>query len=70
MLAGQAETLEALSPLRTLTRGYAVVTDVDNQTVKSVEQIAVGAHLKVLLKDGSLEALVTHKDNKIGENHG
>lgn len=70
VLAGQAETLEALSPLRTLTRGYAVVTDADHQTVKSVEQIAIGAHLKVLLKDGSLETIVTQKDSAIGENHG
>lgn len=61
VLAGQAETLEALSPLRTLTRGYAVVTNNKDQTLTSIREVEIGSQLKVRLKDGSLEALVTHK---------
>ena len=64
VLAGQAETLEALSPLRTLTRGYAIVTDENRQRVQSVSQIKMGSQLHVQLKDGSLETLVKSVDCK------
>lgn len=64
ILAGQAETLEALSPLRTLTRGYAVVTNEREETVTSIHEVEIGAQLTLLLKDGSLKTLVTQKANQ------
>lgn len=69
-LASQAETLEALSPLKTLTRGYAVVTTEDNQTVQSVTMLNIGDQINIRLKDGQLRSKVTDIDTKIGDIHG
>ncbi len=65
VLAGQAETLEALSPLRTLTRGYAIVTDENHKRVQSVNQVKIGSQLQVQLKDGNIETLVKAIDCKM-----
>lgn len=70
VLSGQAETLEALSPLKTLTRGYAVITDAHNDTVHSVSQVESGDALKIRLKDGNLHTKVYQVDTEIGDTHG
>lgn len=70
VLSGQAETLEALSPLKTLTRGYAVITNDQQDTIKSVAQVNTGDTLKIRLKDGSLHAQVQQIDTEIGDIHG
>jgi exodeoxyribonuclease VII large subunit len=70
ILNGQAETLEALSPLKTLTRGYAVVTTEDNRTIQSVEQVQVGDQISVRLKDGKIQSKITEVDTEIGDIHG
>ncbi len=54
-LAGK---LDALSPLKVISRGYALVSS-DNGIVKSVENISIGDSLKVELSDGTFNATVT-----------
>jgi exodeoxyribonuclease VII large subunit len=50
--------LNALSPLATLSRGYAVARDASGQTLSSVEQFAIGAEFRLMLRDGSIRARV------------
>ena len=57
-LAGK---LDALSPLKVISRGYALVSS-DKGIVKSVENINTGDSLSIELSDGSLKATVTEID--------
>ena len=50
--------LEAMSPLRVLSRGYAVAEDKNGSTVKSVRQLQRGDKMTVLLSDGQAECTV------------
>lgn len=60
-------TLDAMSPLKILTRGYAMVTDPDDAVVRSVQQVNQGDKLSVSVSDGTIFATV----NDIKENdHG
>ncbi|MEB3246205.1 MAG: exodeoxyribonuclease VII large subunit [Vampirovibrionales bacterium] len=52
-LAQYAASLEALSPLAILSRGYAAVLDDAQQTVKSVRQVHAGQKLMLRLQDGA-----------------
>ena len=45
--------LEGASPLQSLSRGYALVTNEDGQNIKSVKKIKTGASVKTKLSDGS-----------------
>ena len=54
--------LDAMSPLKVLTRGYAMAQLADGQVLKSVKQIQPGELLKVTFSDGSLSATVTEKE--------
>ena len=51
--------LELLNPQRVLERGYSVLTTPNGQVVSRVGQAPVGAALKALLADGSLDVTVT-----------
>lgn len=55
--------LDAMSPLKVLTRGYALVRREDGMVLKSVRKIEPGERIKVSLSDGSLTAVVTEKEN-------
>ena len=57
-LAGK---LDALSPLKVISRGYALVSS-DKGIVKSVENINTGDSLSIELSDGSLKVTVTEID--------
>ncbi len=48
--------LDALSPLSTLARGYAVARDADGRTVSSVEDFKIGLPFTLLVRDGEVEA--------------
>jgi exodeoxyribonuclease VII large subunit len=51
--------LNTLSPLNTLERGYALVTDVDSQTpITSLNQIKIGDRIKTRLADGEFVSIV------------
>jgi exodeoxyribonuclease VII large subunit len=49
--------LDALSPLKTLTRGYTL-TEKDNQIVKSVKELKQGDEIKIRFYDGEKIASV------------
>lgn len=53
--------LDALSPLKVLSRGYAMAQTTDGAVIKSAQQIAVGQHIKLQLGQGSLGCTVTEK---------
>jgi exodeoxyribonuclease VII large subunit len=51
--------VRALSPLATLNRGYAVLSDADGQHVSSVAGVEAGSTLTIRVADGRLGATVT-----------
>lgn len=51
--------LDALSPLKVLARGYAVVRTGEETVVRSVNQLAPGAPIAITLSDGQVRATVT-----------
>ena len=51
--------LDAMSPLRVLTRGYAIAEKEDGSTVKSVEMLSAGDSLFLQLWDGKADCLVS-----------
>ncbi len=53
-----AASLEAMSPLKVLTRGYAVVSDNSGKTVKSVNELRAGDKLCLTLNDGTADCVV------------
>ena len=53
-----AAKLDALSPLKVLTRGYALPQCEDGTVVRSVRQVRQKDHLNVILSDGSFTAEV------------
>jgi exodeoxyribonuclease VII large subunit len=57
-LAAARRHVEALSPMRVLERGYAVVRDVDGRVVRAARAVAPGARLDVQLASGRLAARV------------
>ena len=53
-----ASSLDALSPLHVLSRGYSYVTDMKGAPVKSVMEIAVGDTIELILADGNARCSV------------
>ncbi|PKV12050.1 exodeoxyribonuclease VII large subunit [Xanthomonas prunicola] len=54
-----ARSLEAVSPLATVARGYAIVTrPADGSVVRSAAEVVAGEHLRAQLADGSIEVRV------------
>lgn len=60
-LGANAAKLGALSPLKVLARGYGAVFH-DDKVVSGVEQVQIGAFLKLRLSDGNLGVEVKTKD--------
>ncbi|MCZ6667766.1 MAG: exodeoxyribonuclease VII large subunit [Gammaproteobacteria bacterium] len=56
-LALQARSLDALSPLKTLSRGFAKITK-DQKLVSSISQLSKGDEIEITLSDGSKAATV------------
>ena len=57
--------LDAMSPLKVLTRGYAMAETEGGAVVRSVKQIRTGDRLKVTFSDGHLCVTVTDKEETI-----
>ena len=57
-LTGLAAGLDAMSPLKVLSRGYAVVTKPDGTLIRAAEQTAPGDRIRVTLARGVLSAAV------------
>ena len=53
-----ASKLDAMSPLRVLSRGYAIASNEQGETVKSVESLYAGERIKVNFSDGSADCTV------------
>lgn len=56
--------LDAMSPLKVLTRGYAMAQKADGQIVRSVSQVNPGDTVRVSLADGAFTASVTDKKER------
>ncbi|KQQ75488.1 exodeoxyribonuclease [Xanthomonas sp. Leaf131] len=62
-LRGLARSLEAVSPLATVARGYAIVTrPADGSVVRSAGEVSPGERLRAQLADGSIEVRVEPGD--------
>ena len=59
--------LDALSPLKVLTRGYSVAQADDGTIVRSVSQINIGEKINVILCDGKLSASIKDIEEKNDE---
>ncbi len=56
LVAGAAGRLNALSPLATLARGYAIARNEDGTTLHEVEQFKKGERFTLRVSDGTVEA--------------
>jgi exodeoxyribonuclease VII large subunit len=61
VFAGAAHTLEALSPLAVLERGYAICLTPDGKVIRSADGVEVDQTVKIKLREGTLSARVTSK---------
>jgi exodeoxyribonuclease VII large subunit len=63
--------LRALSPARTLERGYAVVTGPDGSVLRTAASVEVGDAIDVRLAEGRLQAAVTKTEINVvdGDHH-
>jgi len=53
-----AASLDALSPLKVLGRGYSITTDLSGSAISSAENVSVGGKLNVSLSSGALKCTV------------
>ena len=58
-----AHTLDAISPLAVLERGYAVCLNAEGKVVKSADGVGLNDNIKVRLHEGTLLATVSGKQN-------
>ncbi len=65
-LGSLAASLDALSPLKVLGRGYALVKDENQKPLSSVETVSPGQGLGIQMKDGSLFCRVERKEVQHG----
>ena len=61
MLASHRALLSAYDPKRRLAQGWSVVTNREGQVVKSLDDVAAGDTVSVLVSDGSFESTVNEK---------
>lgn len=61
-LHGLARSLEAVSPLATVARGYAILQRNDGRIVRSVQDVQTGDRLDARLRDGRLKLRVENDD--------
>ena len=57
--------LDAMSPLKVLTRGYSMTQTGGGEVVKSISQIQTGDIIRITLSDGSIQAAVTEKEENL-----
>ncbi|MCR5090191.1 MAG: exodeoxyribonuclease VII large subunit [Oscillospiraceae bacterium] len=63
-LGRQAAALDAMSPLKVLARGYALVSDREDRLVRSVAALSVGDRLHLQLADGTADCRVEARREK------
>jgi exodeoxyribonuclease VII large subunit len=57
-LKGLSQRITALSPMAVLERGYAIVTNLDGQSISKVGQVVKGEVLNVQISDGGFSVHV------------
>jgi len=57
-LGGLARTLDALSPLHTVARGYSILTDTEGKALTRIAELQTGQHVRARLQDGEARLLV------------
>ena len=61
-LALRASSLDAMSPLKVLERGYAIAHDEHGRVIREATAMSVGDELRLRLWKGSLDCRVEGKD--------
>ena len=56
---GLTAKLDAMSPMKVLTRGYAMTQTDSGEVIRSVKQVTPGTSVQISLSDGSVKATVT-----------
>ena len=51
--------LDAMSPLKVLTRGYSIAQLPSGDTIRSVRQVSCGDEITIRLSDGAMDATIT-----------
>jgi len=54
--------LDAMSPLKVLTRGYSMAQNSRGEVIRSVSQVDLGERIQIALSDGTLSATVMNKE--------
>ena len=54
--------LDAMSPLKVLTRGYSMAQTEKGDVVRSISQVELGERIRITLSDGTLAATIMHKE--------
>ena len=63
---GLTAKLEAMSPLKVLTRGYSMVQSDDGTTIRSIKQVSTNSNIAVTVSDGTISASVKAvKENQL-----
>ena len=57
--------LDAMSPLKVLTRGYSMVQSEKGEVVRSVKQVELGERISISLSDGTVSATVMDKKEEV-----
>ena len=63
-LVREASSLEAMSPLKVLGRGYLIGTDSDGRVLRSVRQVSAGEDIRIRFLDGSAECRINHLEEE------
>ena len=58
----QISKLEAMSPLKVLTRGYSMAQTQRGEVVRSINQVELGERIRIRLRDGTISATVMNKE--------
>ena len=66
-LGRAAAALDAMSPLKVLSRGYSMTTGQDGGVITSAEQVQAGDRVQVRLRSGSLGCTVVERSLPDGE---
>ena len=64
LLNEKVTKLDALSPLKTISRGYAI-TEKDGKIIKSINQLKCGDKLDIRYTDGNVKARVEELNKNI-----
>ena len=60
-----AAKMDAMSPLKVLTRGYAIVQTENNEVLRSVSDVELGQRIHIRVSDGALSATVMEKKEEV-----